>query len=843
MGQYNVTCNGSSGLSNLAGGVGELHVNANSLASAKLFFYAGNVPAGEVLDRASALAVYLNAPYPISLLLGNIAGPSWTGPEWKQTADGVVFTAGQLQCPVAVSAEGTGGTAQIWVNGSAYVPYATLQTHAGKITPTGLSPANTTIKKGFYQRFSWSVSAETPINGTLTVAYTNFKYRALGATTWTTVRVPGPDTYLNFDTGILPNTSNPGMEWYVEVVASSGAAASSGYTSVQFESTEVRLNELTPAANATTYKGFPVVCSWQLDYTQPADLTGSIKQVSARVRWRKTGETAVTEYAVNNATQTYTIAAGALPAGDVDWQVEVTDTSGGVTTSSWTKFNSKELEITINDLYPAATAHAVKSIVNRFGWTFTVDDSEAPIVGYAKQSGAVLYWRNAGETAYHEVSITGEAQYYDMPASTFTAAAIDWYVTVLANTGTQASSAVITVSTADTLSTPVCVAPSGVYVDDTDGCEFKWQHINETGTVQSAYELQTSIDAGASFTTLANGQGAANSFTSASKEFPLGSIYWRVRTKNADGVWGSYSPVAIFVVKRRPDAPRIIFSSDSLPLPVLRWQASDQTGFEIMMDGESLGVVNGPEKEWRGTDVLSDGPHTCSVRIFDKFEDTSSWTTITMQVANVPSGSIGISFRRQWAQIQLTPAVEGTFIAAYLLRDGKIIAKNTAATAEFIDRASVGVHAYRIRAFDAAGYYTDSPEIYADPRVPFGAIGLLGGTDWVLLKTTKDKNYISISRQLAAGAFMHYFGRERPVYDSGSDTGVEEVLTAEYLLEGIDVSALAALQGKTVVYKDLRGNLIVGTFTDLPQSQSARKTTVTIKITATEQEAMAYDPV
>ena len=391
MGQYTVYCNGSQNLKNLSGGVGELRIDnlgADKADWGWLFFDKSPVPSGEVLDSASVLAVYCHAPYPLSLILGQIAGPSWNGPEWKITSGGVKG-AGNLSCQIGITTENQTGSAQFWVDGSDHVPYATIQTHAGKITPSGYSPANTTIKKGFYHRFSWNVTAEKPINGTLTIAYSDFKYRAKGSGTWTSVRVPGPNTYIDFDTGLVPNAADPGMEWEVVVTSSSGAQASGGYATVQFQSTAVRLTDLTPSSRATTYKGFAVNFSWSLSYTKPDDLSGSIRQVSAKLRWRKNGAPAYTEYAINNATQGYTIPAGVLPAGDIDWQVEVTDTSGGTTASSWTTFNNKELPVAPADLYPADGSRVLKHQVNRFGWSVTAEGAEdAP--GEIVQTSAVL---------------------------------------------------------------------------------------------------------------------------------------------------------------------------------------------------------------------------------------------------------------------------------------------------------------------------------------------------------------------------------------------------------------------------------------------------------------------
>ena len=112
-----VYCNGSQNLKNLSGGVGELRIDnlgADKADWGWLFFDKSPVPSGEVLDSASVLAVYCHAPYPLSLILGQIAGPSWNGPEWKITSGGV-RGAGNLSCQIGITTENQTGAAQFWV--------------------------------------------------------------------------------------------------------------------------------------------------------------------------------------------------------------------------------------------------------------------------------------------------------------------------------------------------------------------------------------------------------------------------------------------------------------------------------------------------------------------------------------------------------------------------------------------------------------------------------------------------------------------------------------------------------------------------------------------------------
>ncbi len=699
--------------------------------------------------------------------------------------------------------------------------------------PSIASPTGAITKGGIY-RLTWTVKDQDATEETVLL-----QYRASGETDATEVKCSAGTRYYDVDTSSVAGIT--GMEWRVGVT-SSGVTNWTDWQANAFSKLSVSLTDLYPTGSV--YRGFSQVYRWALSYSTPSDAVGTnISQASAELRYRAAGATAYSTIAISGSTTNYTMAGDVLPVGSVEWQVAVTTNCGYIYTSSWTTITNTELPITIDNLYPGASGHAVKSVVNRFGWTFTVDDTSAPVMGYARQASAILYWRASGSGDYTAISISGEAQYYDMPAGTFTIDAIDWYVKVTANTGTEATSSVVTVSTLDTLSTPACVSPSGTYVDDTSGATFAWEHINATGTAQTAWELSYSQDSGANYTVLASGTDAASTYKSAAKAFSIGTLYWHVRTKNQDGAWGSYATPAIVIIQRAPDAPTITYS-DTLPLPTIKWQSDAHVGYEIEVDGVSLGMVYSAAKQWRSSALLPDGQHVIRLRIANVLEDVSPWTSITINTDNVPSGSATASAEAEWAQVHISYTLSGTFAAVCLLRDGELISKAAAASSgTFIDRETAGAHSYVVRAFTADGYYTDSSAVQAAPSIPSGAIGLADGTGWVLLRCTAGKDFISRSRSAASGAFLQYIGRDYPVYDGDSGEATE-TLTAEYILQSIDVSALTALIGKTVVYKDFRGNCIMGTFTVLPQSQHGSKhTTITLAITRVHREALTYDTV
>ena len=700
-------------------------------------------------------------------------------------------------------------------------------------TPSIVSPTGNITKGGIY-RLTWKST------GYAQAAAQTLQYRIIGSSDATEKSIPvGTMTY-DLDTSSISGTS--GIEWRVGITSAANVTNWTDWQTNAFSQPSVSLTDIYPTGSV--YRGFYQIYRWALSYSTPSDAVGTnISQASAELRYRAAGATEYSTVAISGSTTNYTMAGDVLPVGSVEWQVAVTTNCGYVYTSSWTTITNTELPITIDNLYPGSDGHAVKSVVNRFGWTFAVDDTSAPVMGYARQASAILYWRASGSGNYTAINISGETQYYDMPAGTFTTDAIDWYVKVTANTGTEATSSVVTVSTLDTLSTPACVSPSGTYVDDTSGATFVWQHINATGTAQTAWELSYSQDSGASYTVLASGTDAASTYKSAAKAFAIGTLYWRVRTKNQDGAWGSYATPAIVIIQRAPDAPTITYS-DTKPLPAIKWQSDAQVGYEIEVDGVSLGMVYGTEKQWQSSSVLSDDQHTIRLRIANVLEDVSPWTSITVNTENVPSGSATASAEAEWAQVHISYTLSGTFSTVCLLRDGELISKAAAASSgTFIDRETADAHSYVVRAFSADGYYTDSLAVQAAPSVPSGAIGLADGTGWVLLRCTAGKDFISRSRSAASGAFLQYVGRDYPVYDGDSGEATE-TLTAEYILQSIDASAITALIGKTVVYKDFRGNCIIGTFTVLPQSQHGSKhTTITLAITRVHREALTYDTV
>lgn len=810
MGQYTVYCNNNNGFANLTNGVGDLSINNSSTmrADGTIAFDVSKIPEGEVFDHTLNLSIYCQAVSRYTVVIGGQDVACEEAPSWKQVNAYLPCNERKLRCDIWVTANESyyGDCARFWLNGSDHVPYATIVTRAGVIRPVDCSPTGTTLRKGFFHRFSWRPSAETPFNGTLSVAYYEFQWRTNGATEWTTERVAENRNYIDFDTSLVPNAEIPGMEWRVVCYGKNGASATSALNSVQFQSTSVRLTDLVPASHAKTFKGFPVTCTWELSYTKPDSLSGELHQTSARIRWRKSGADDYTEYSIQGAVQSYTIAADILPAGEIDWQVETTDTSGGTAASSWTTFENQELTVEPTDLYPADGGRILKKQINRFGWTITAEGAEdAP--GPITQTSAVLRYRTQGQQDIANVTIDDSQNYYDFPANTFTADDIEWQVEVTINTGATGTSEWIHVNTQDALSTPVCISPVGVVVEDTNGISFVWEHAISTGTEQTAYELQTSTNMGGQYTTLSTEESNVSHFDTPAGTFEQGTLMWRVRTKNGDGEWGSYSAAATIIIRRAPAAPVIVYT-DTLPRPTIRWQSADQQGVRIQIGDYDTGWMHSTAKEFRMPYILPDGNYPIRITIKTIFGAESPTATAVISVKNIPGPAFAAGFQSVDNCIVLDWQTDDAYVEYYVLRAGQTIARTK--DSSYTDRFSNGRQQYVVRGVTAEGYYGDSAPVYTYLFIENAVLGLAeDGEPWLPLRLRRGERPAHEGNYSVQVDYVFYYGRTKPVAYTSRQRDASHSFSFT-VRQQAQQQALQALLGHIVVYKDRWGNVVIG---------------------------------
>ena len=704
--------------------------------------------------------------------------------------------------------------------------------YQGVITPTGQSYTSGSVARYTKYRLQWTTDAEDDFertNSTCQIVISDQN----GQNEKTVTLANGATSY---DLDTTAWSSGTAIRWKVKVGAyGSGTVTESATYSLSLADPTAKVDDLRPTSK--TYYGFDSVFSWAFTGSvSTGAISGTLQQGSAVLQYRTDNMATPAQFAsVSNGTTHVTVNCANLPIGSYQWRVVAKSSVGTTHTSSWVQCTNVEVPISVKGTTPAADAHAPRAVTNRFSWVFSVDSTDSP--GTVTQRSAVLYFKANNESDWHQQSVSGAQQYCDVAANTFTAGCVtlDWYVVAVANTGTKATSAKITVSTKDARSTPVAISPAGEYLDDAvQGIAFIWAHANITGTAQCGWELSYSIDSGASYLVLAKADNAANRYEASAGTFPSGVIYWRIRTKNTDNEFGDYSGAAIFAIRRAPVAP-VISYYDSKPLAKMRWQAKEQDGYEVSVDGISLGVRYGTGKEWQSDAVLTDGKHTLQVRIYNTYGDVSPWSSCEINVQNQPGAALAVYAEGRWGEVLLRWDADN----GYILRDGELIAKAEGGT--YTDRTSAAAHQYIVRVFDEDGYYTDSTPVLAAPSVPYAAIGLRDGTDWLAMKyATSYQNY---SKAVSlGGSYQQYWGKERPVWHDAGNRVVTHTISHACKREE-EVLVLRSLAGQEVIYKDRDGHLAIGVFKDLQESREHGCTALSFSITETQQEVVKYDPV
>lgn len=704
--------------------------------------------------------------------------------------------------------------------------------YQGVITPTGQSYTSGSVARYTKYRLQWTTDAEDDFertNSTCQIVISDQN----GQNEKTVTLANGATSY---DLDTTAWSSGTAIRWKVKIGAyGSGTVTESATYTLTLVDPTAKVDDLRPTSK--TYYGFDSVFSWAFTGSvSTGAISGTLQQGSAVLQYRTDNMANPAQFAsVSNGTTHVTVNCANLPIGSYQWRVVAKSSVGTTHTSNWVQCTNVEVPISVKGTTPAADAHAPRAVVNRFSWVFSVDSTDSP--GAVTQRSAVLYFKANNESSWHQQSVSGSQQYCDVAANTFTAGCVtlDWYVVAVANTGTKATSAKITVSTKDARSTPVAISPAGEYLDDAvQGITFIWAHANITGTAQCGWELSYSIDSGASYLVLAKADNAANRYEASAGTFPSGVIYWRIRTKNTDNEFGDYSGAAIFAIRRAPVAP-VISYYDNKPLAKMRWQAKEQDGYEVAVDGISLGVRYGTGKEWQSDAVLTDGKHTLQVRIYNTYGDVSPWSSCEINVQNQPGAALAVYAEGRWGEVLLRWDADN----GYILRDGELIAKAEGGT--YTDRTSAAAHQYIVRVFGAEGYYTDSAQVLAAPSVPYAAIGLRDGTDWLAMKyATSYQNY---SKAVSlGGSYQQYWGKERPVWHDAGNRVVTHTISHACKREE-ELLVLRSLAGQEVIYKDRDGHLAIGVFKDLQESREHGCTALSFSITETQQEVVKYAPV
>lgn len=344
------------------------------------------------------------------------------------------------------------------------------------------------------------------------------------------------------------------------------------------------VNGMSPTNGAYVARGKASTFTWN---TVCNDLTlEEIKQASAIFEWRvKNGSTSKT-ISVSGSATSCTIPAGTFPSGDIEWRVTVTANSGKKTTTAWQTISTVEASPTAKPVSPSGIVIDA-TIVNRFSWQHIISTG-------TPQSKADLQWSADGTTWNTIATVTGENQYYDVPANTFTSGTKYWRVRTYNTDGTPSEWS----DKAEFIAINAPSAPSIVIQSTGPRPRITWQT-----SEQEAYQL-----------TLSNGYASGTVYgTEKAWRSPVyladGSYTVRVRVQNKYGMWSEWSAAALPISHTEGEA--ITLSVGASHEAALTWQTAGSYDFYLI---ERDGVAIGRTVQKQYVDHTSIGSVTYRVR-------------------------------------------------------------------------------------------------------------------------------------------------------------------------------------------------------------------------------------
>lgn len=467
----------------------------------------------------------------------------------------------------------------------------------------------------------------------------------------------------------------------------------------------------------------------------------------------------------------------------------------------------ESVPITVTDLAPGNGGYISPTTGGRLTWKISYDPTN--VYGEVKQDSAKVQIRYNAEGPATEYNVSGNDTSFQVTPEIATGN-FQWRVQASTKWHEESPwSDWVQISTVDSTSTPEALAPVNQIVEGATNVTFVWRHVISTGTAQTGWEIEYSSDQNI-WVDLASGEDAAQSAVIDISPLPARNVYWRVRTKNADGVFGDWSENALLVIRDAPPTPVVSVTGNTRPL--ISWTSSGQQGYEVRVDDASSGVRYGAQTTYQWEEILSDGAHSVGVRVVNQFGLYSPWGTVSHTVLNVPldpGPSLQAVAERNGLDVDLLwSGLVETF--AEIWRDGERI-DTTTAPGQYVDHTATGRHVYKIRIIDAAGNYSDSPTAIVDLPIRDAAIAVEGDWRWVRLADGSGGSLPTVTASYAPlYALNHYSGRVYPVPEVSIQRTATYSVTYE-LERAADIAAIRAMVGQIVVHKQknqlLRGFL------------------------------------
>lgn len=350
----------------------------------------------------------------------------------------------------------------------------------------------------------------------------------------------------------------------------------------------IKADNLSPSAGAFVNRAQKNTFTW--DAEDDTDLTqvcfAEVKQTSAVFEWRVKNASTSKTISVSGTTTACTVPANTFPSGIIEWRVKVTANSGTTTTSAWQEITTTDVTPTAKPVSPSGIVIDA-TIVNRFSWQHIISTG-------TPQSKADLQWSADGTTWNTLATVTGENQYYDVPANKFTSGTKYWRVRTYNTDGTASAWS----EKAEFIAINAPSAPSIVIQSTGPRPRITWQT-----SEQEAYQL-----------TLSSGYASGTVYgTEKAWRSPVyladGSYTVRVRVQNKYGMWSEWSAAALPI--SHTEGEDITLTATAGHEAALTWQTAGSYDF-YLVERDGVAIARTVQKQY--IDHTSIGSVTYRVR-------------------------------------------------------------------------------------------------------------------------------------------------------------------------------------------------------------------------------------
>lgn len=588
------------------------------------------------------------------------------------------------------------------------------------------------------------------------------------------------------------------ISWYIEATDTGGHTAESSVS--QFSTATVKITPVAYPNGENISTRVPHTFSWRYYNQKYTDYS----QQSAVFYWQRVPAESWNEIPISGNVKTISIPANTFPTGaKVRWYVLGTDVGGTSTITPQLTFETVTTKITPQNC--PTSGYWDPRLAITFSWYYS------SVLGEYTQQSAVLYWRESGEEVWNEIPVSGDIQTITVPENTFPVASeIEWYLAGTDTGGTTSTTEQYIFSTTASTAYAICVSPVGQVEDGTKPITLRWIVRNDDGSLplRTVVEWKYDTESQLEWKTILDTVDTGTELTVPGGTFHAGAVEWRVSAYNRDLIQGPTN-AASFVCLMAPDAPAGL-SATPVPRTTIRWQASGQEAYEIVIDGETVAKEYGPGVySYQKNEPLEDGEHVIAVRVQGLYGFWSNWSETTILVRNDAADTLTLSgvFVVD-AQLVWSVNTEDLSATMNVYRDGIWIAA-VGNSLTFTDRLALGEHSYYVELWKSDGNYVRSNTVTGTMATPETVIALMAGGEWMRINLRESfdrRGSFSWQKEFAT---RNVLGSPYPIIEVGTHID----LTGSFSCTFPDTAAaraFEALYGEHVIIKTPGGDMLNG---------------------------------